>query len=324
MTIDRRALLQAGLASSLIAPSAAAAAPAAKPAIPFANLPAQQSLSPRVDAYARAALDMSRVAALTTRCELDVRYGDKPAQRLDLYLPDDPKLRDLPVFVNIHGGGWLIGFKEWCGLNAPALVDLPAIYVSVEYGLAPGTPHPGAFHDCMQAVAWVAKNIARYGGDPKRIHLGGHSAGGHLAALVTLRRDLHARFGIPAGTIQSCFPFSGIFDLRDLGMYGNTGPSPAPPSFLAKPEDAADASPITFVHGNKTPFYVTWAENDGALIKSQGPALVLALRNEGARVEGHMFAGFDHFWIHLDQASPTSVWTRTLRAWMSGDTAAVR
>ncbi len=100
---------------------------------------------------------MSRVAALTTRCELDVRYGDRPAQRLDIYMPADTSLRDLPVFVNIHGGGWLIGYKEWCGLNAPALVDLPAIYVSVEYGLMPGTPHPGSLQDCLLAVGWIAQ-----------------------------------------------------------------------------------------------------------------------------------------------------------------------
>jgi acetyl esterase/lipase len=319
MTIDRRALLQAGLATGFVA-NVAQAAPAVKAAIPFADLaPAQQSLSPRVDAYARAAMDMSRVAALTTRCELDVRYGEALAQRLDVYMPADASLRDLPVFVNIHGGGWLIGYKEWCGLNAPALVDLPAIYVSVEYGLMPGTPHPGAMQDCFRAVGWIVKNIARYGGDPKRIHIGGHSAGGHLAALVTLRRDLQAKFGIPAGTIRSCFPFSGIFDLRDLDIYGHTGPSPAPPNFTSTADQAADSSPITFVRGNKVPFYVTWAENDGALIRGQGSALVLALRNEGAHAEGQAFAGFDHFWIHLDQASPTSVWTRTLRAWMRGE-----
>ncbi len=142
---------------------------------------------------------------------------------------------------------------------------------------------------------------------------------------MTLRRDLHARAGIPAGAIKSCFPFSGIFDLRaDLEIYGHSGRNPAPEGFAATPELAADASPITCTRGNKVPFYVTWAENDAGLIKAQGPALVLALRNDGAHAEGHQYAQFDHFWIHLDQASPTSVWTRTLRAWMQSPPGAAR
>lgn len=314
------------MAAGAFAAAPATAAPAvAKPAIPFANLPQQKSLNPRVDAYARAALDMSRVTALTTRCELDVRYGDKPAQRLDIYLPEDTALTGLPVFINIHGGGWIIGFKEWCGFGASSLVDLPAIYVSVEYGLMPDNPHPGPLNDCLQAVGWVARNIARYGGDPKRLHVGGHSAGGQLSALVALRRDLHARAGIPAGAIQSCFPFSGIFDFRgDLGIYGHTGKGPAPDGFVPTPALAEDASPMAFTRGNKVPFYVSWAENDGALIRQQGSTLVRKLLDDGAHAEGVAYAGFDHFWIHLDQASPTSVWTRTLRAWMQGGVTAGR
>ncbi|MDB5367802.1 MAG: hypothetical protein JWM77_3729 [Rhodospirillales bacterium] len=292
-----------------------------KTALPFNNLPKQPSVNPRADCYAAVVVRLSQLAALKTRCELDVVCGEGPANRLDIYMPDRTDLRDLPVFVNIHGGGWKIGFKEWMGLNAPAIVKFPAIYVSIEYGLSPVSLHPGSLRDCLQAVGWVYKNIAKYGGDPNRIHIGGHSAGGHLSSLLTLRRDLHSQFGIPANTIKSCFPYSGVYDLRDLRVYGQAAGANPGDMLLAKPEDAADASPITFVKGNKTPFFVTWSENDNVLVKAEGPAMVVALRTEAGRAEGYMFPRFDHFWIHVAQQDEANLWTRTLRAWMTGDPA---
>jgi arylformamidase len=286
----------------------------------FDNLTPQPPINIRADAYAETALRLSRLAAMTTRCKLDVAYGDDPQQKLDIYLPKDECLKGLPVFVNIHGGGWAHGYKEWLGLNAPAIVEFPAIYVSLGYRLAPQFQHPSQYDDCLAALAWVYRNIAQFGGNPGRITIGGHSAGAQLSALVALRKDALKKHRLPATVIKACFAYNGIYDFRGLEAYGERGPgygmgTPLIPSIAA----AEDASPIRFVVGNTTPFYVTWAENDGLFIKSESSAFVAALRTQSARVEAHMFERFDHFWSHISQRDPSNLWTRTLKAWMTGD-----
>jgi len=158
----------------------------------FDTLAPQPPINPNADVYAAEALRLSRAAADATRCELDLAFGSDPAQALDLYLPADAAARDLPVLMLMHGGGWTHGYKEWMGLNAPPLVTLPAIVASVSYRLKPAHPYPAALDDCIAALAWLHANVARFGGSPRRIFVGGHSAGGQLASLVALCRDLRA------------------------------------------------------------------------------------------------------------------------------------
>lgn len=270
---------------------------------------------PCADAYAQAALDLSRLAALQTRTRLDVCYGANPDQLLDIYLPAAVHTGPLPVFINIHGGGWTHGHKEWMGLNAPPVVAAPALYVSVAYRLAPAHRHPAQLEDCLAALAWVHVNIAEFGGDPQRIHIGGHSAGGHLAALVALRRELYPRFGLPADVIRGCFPFSGIYNLTGAALEGVPPANYASP-ILAQPGDAADASPAAFLSGNRIPFFVSWAQNDNPVCKEAGPAFAAALGRQPGPIESHEFRGLDHFWIHIDQQRPANLWTRTLLGWM--------
>ena len=126
------------------------------------------------------ALRLCRLAMMTTRCVLDIPYGPDKLQRLDIYLPRQEGLSGLPVYVNIHGGGWTHGYKEWMGLNAPVITEFPAVYVSLSYRLAPEHRYPAPLDDCLAGVAWVYKNIARHGGNPDNIIVGGHSAGDTL------------------------------------------------------------------------------------------------------------------------------------------------
>jgi arylformamidase len=287
--------------------------------MPFRELAVQPPINPRADVYVETALRLSRLAAMTTRCALDVPYGPDPVQRLDIYLPEREDLKDLPIFINIHGGGWTHGYKEWMALNAPAIVAFPAIYVSIGYSLSPKDRRlrTKALKDCLSATAWLVKNIARYGGDPHRIHVGGHCTGGHLASLMVLRHDLLDDFGLKTDTIKSCFPYSGVYDVRDSSIYGVANYDGLGTTVHESPEDAAQTSPIRFLAGNRTPFFVTWSENDSAICKAQGPAFAVALQSAGCPVEHHMFDLLDHFWIHIDQQRPVNVWTRTLQAWMT-------
>jgi acetyl esterase/lipase len=202
------------------------------------------------------------------------------------------------------------------GFQAPPIVAFPAIFVSVSYRLAPAATFPAPLDDCLDALAWVHRNIARHGGDPNRIFIGGHSAGAHLSALVTLRRDLFAGRGLPPDVIKACLPFSGVysFDFDDCAASGAKLLGDAP-------RERKAANPLDHVAGNRTPFYVTWAKNERPPIIGSSERFVAALRQQPGRVEQYLFEDFDHFYIHLDMQRAENLWVRTLRAWMTGDPA---
>ena len=93
----------------------------------------------------------------------------------------------LPILVWCHGGGWVTGSLETHDHLCRLLCDAAgAIVVSVDYRLAPETKFPGAADDCVAAWTWITEHAAELGGDPRRIALGGDSAGGNLAAVVAL------------------------------------------------------------------------------------------------------------------------------------------
>jgi acetyl esterase/lipase len=277
--------------------------------MPFDNLPPQAQMSPPAEAYAAGILARSKQVAATTRCQLDLAYGPDYWQKLDVYLPQD-ECRDLPVLVFLHGGGWSNGYKEWMGYMAPAFTDLPAIFVSVSYRLLPAVRFPVPLADTISALSSIHTNIRKYGGDADRLFIGGHSAGAHLAALATLRRDLLEAAGVPPAAIRACVPVAGSyrFEIGELEARGKY--------LLEKPEDAPQASPVSHVEGNRVPFYVTWGERDLEHVVKNGLPMVEALKRAGTRVEHKMFAGMDHFDISIDNANPKSEWVSKVREWM--------
>lgn len=282
----------------------------------------QSSINATCDAYHGIALSLCRQARATLRHLIDLPYGDHPEQRLDLYFPAEAAAGPLPVFLNIHGGGWTHGYKEWMGLNALAVTGFPAIYASLSYRLAPAAKHPAQVEDCLDAIAWLVREIAALGGDPDRIHIGGHSAGAHIATLAALRTDLQEARNLAPGTIKSCFGYSGLYDLR--GAHD----APLIPGISAIPmlndrAAEADASPIAHVRPVPTAFHISWGAQEIALFHEGGRRFADALAACGNRVETAV-PDLDHFWIHLDQIRPDSDWNRALRAEMAGDDATGR
>jgi len=152
--------------------------------------------------YADECLKRSAQAANHVRILREVAYGTDPRQRMDIFLPRQPGLRNLPVLLFMHGGGWTLGTKDWNGFMAPPLVDLPAIFVSVGYRLIPSVSFPTPVLDCVAALRWIADHIAEHGGSPHRLFVGGHSAGGQIAALMALHPDWLHQAGLPPNAIS--------------------------------------------------------------------------------------------------------------------------
>lgn len=144
----------------------------------------------------------------TAKSWLDIAYGSSPRERLDIYAADRA---GGPVLIYIHGGYWRSGSKEDNCNFVPTFTKRGATVVLVEYDLCPQVTVTDIVRQTRAAIAWVAKNIMRYGGDPARLFVSGHSAGGHLTALA-LAHDW-TRDGLPQNCIKGAVATSGVFDL---------------------------------------------------------------------------------------------------------------
>jgi arylformamidase len=278
--------------------------------MPFADLPPQAPMMPEAERYAAWCRDATTTALAHTRHVLDIAYGADDWQKIDLYLPAAASESDLPTLLFMHGGYWTHGYKEWLGFMAPAFVSLPAIFISVGYRLAPAAPYPAALADCLSALAWAHKNISSYGGTPHRLFLGGHSAGGHLAALAALRPSLLPAHGLSRHAIAACFPVSGVYDL--------TGPIPQDrlQAFIPVGTDPLVASPLHYTAGNRIPFLLAVGENDFPVLYEQAYAMAAALRQAEGPVEFLEIAGADHFQISQYGGDPAQLWVQRVCAWM--------
>ena len=268
-------------------------------------------------AYSAWAIERSRKVVARSRTALDIPYGDDFFQKLDIFLPEDETLIDLPILIFFHGGAWRHGYKEWMGFMAPPITSLPAILVSPNYRLAPDTKYPDSLQDVIDAIVWVYRNILPYGGDKRRIHVGGHSAGGHLAALAALRSDLILANLIPRDTIKGCFPLSAPLDLRLSECEPGGRRERLIKLFLASEEQDREASPTEHTSGNKVPFFLAWGSEDLPELPAHNRLMVERLRAEDCILEHHVFPGFSHFDTHRACAEEDSPWVRKARDWLA-------
>ncbi len=148
------------------------------------------------------------------RCTLDIAYGAARGKRLDVFRPttDDPA----PVVVFIHGGYWRNKDKSDYRDLAPAFTRAGVVFVGLNYTLAPTATMDKIVDQNRSALAWLAANIADHGGDPDRIHVTGHSAGGHLVAMM-LTTDWTAFAGLE-NPIAGATAISGLFDLEPIRL----------------------------------------------------------------------------------------------------------
>jgi arylformamidase len=276
----------------------------------LSDLPPQPPMSPAAEAYAAFCLTHTAQAQAQTRHVLDIPFGADYWQKLDLYLPDDPRAHGLPTLLFMHGGYWTHGYKEWMGFMAPALVSLPALFISVGYRLSPAAQHPAALEDCLTALTWAYHHVAACGGDPHRLFVGGHSAGGHLAALMALQPALLTARGLPADTIKACFPVSGVYALT-----GDV-PEDRVQAFLAPGASRTQASPLQYVSGNRIPFLLAMGAQDFPVLYEQAHTMAAALRREPGPVELLEIPDADHFQINMRAEDPAFIWVQRVRAWM--------
>ena len=149
-------------------------------------------------------------------CLLDIAYGASTAEKLDVF-PAGGSFQ--PVVVFLHGGYWRSLDKADHSFIAPAFTQQGACVVVPNYALC-GPKSATTIEDialqCAKSVAWVLRNIEQYGGDPRRITVIGHSAGGHLAAMLAACDWKKLGADLPAIAVQSAIGISGLYDLAPI------------------------------------------------------------------------------------------------------------
>jgi acetyl esterase/lipase len=272
-------------------------------------------------------------SSYSVRTIRDVDYGealtDEPFRhQLDLYLPRGVK--EFPVVVFVHGGAWMIGDNRCCGLYSSVgefLASHGIAAVLPNYRLSPGVKHPEHIKDVARAFAWTRRHIAEYGGRVDQLFIAGHSAGGHLAALLaTDERYLKAE-GLSAADIKGVIAISGVYrvppgklDVRlggidrqsfrfdeiapfrgDRGGPMTLGLGGVPfrlnvfgPAFGNDPDLREDASPIKHVRSGLPPFAIFHAERDLPMLTLMAEEFYQALREHGCDAQLVRIDGRNH------------------------------
>lgn len=180
-------------------------------------------------------------------------------QVLDVYAPAGAK--GLPVVFWIHGGGWQAGNKSMVGVKPKAFTEAGFVFVSINYRLLPTVDMAALTGDVATALGWVHMNIAKYGGDPARLLVMGHSAGGQLAALMCTDEKYVKASGFSLTAIKGCMPVDAdTFDIPAIIEVAETRARvhhlPVPTNghrqkFGNDPAKHLDFSAVTHVAANK-------------------------------------------------------------------------
>jgi len=155
-------------------------------------------------------------SAAQAQCALDVPYGSAPGEQLDVFPAASVTGEAAPVLVFIHGGYWRSLDKADHRFVAPPFTAQGVCVVVPNYDLCPAVTVPDITLQMARALAWVYRHIAEHGGDPGRITVVGHSAGGHLAAMLLLCHWPLLGAGLPAALLRKAVSLSGLYDLAPL------------------------------------------------------------------------------------------------------------
>ncbi len=205
------------------------------------------------------------------------------AQGLSVFAPRRHRhLPDKKVLIFIYGGNWTSGHRSLYNWFGSRLARKGVVAVVIDYPKSPAANYHVMATDAAQAVKWVSQNIARYGGNPDSMFMSGHSAGGHLAALIATDEDYFKKAGIAN-------PLKGVIliDGAGLDMYGYllAGGMNGEPSYAAtfgtKPEGWKDASPLYHLHAGIPPMLLFRGGRTYPSIAAGCEKFVAALEHSG-------------------------------------------
>ncbi len=239
----------------------------------------------------------------TLPARLDLRYGPRPGETLDVFLPEGHG--PWPVHVFVHGGYWRSLDKQDFSFAARAFQPAGVLVAVINYALIPSVDMDELVRQVRASVAWLHRNVAALGGDPDRITVSGHSAGGHLVAML-MATDWRSFAGLPADVVKAGCGISGLYDLEPIRL-----------SYLNQTlgltmETARRNSPVHLVPAAAGPLLLPVGEKEGDEYHRQTGSLAAAWRRRGLPVEVMDMADHDHFSIITELGDPGSTLGRAI------------
>ena len=234
---------------------------------------------------------------LEVSVKTDIAYGtDKERNILDVYVPKGVK--GAPVVFFIHGGAWVFGNKSAFASPGKMLAEQGIVAVSTNYRLSPKAKHPDHIRDVAKAFAWTVDHVGEYGGDPKKICISGHSAGGHLAALLATDEAYLKAEKKSFADIRGVAPLSGVFTIDGRAKFFQD-------IFGEDEAVCRAASPIHNIGAKHPPFLVLHADKDMAGLSQQAEAFAAALKRAKVDFEIIQVKDRTHLTILTSAKAPT-------------------
>jgi acetyl esterase/lipase len=212
--------------------------------------------------------------------------ADRVKHKLDLYLPKGQK--DFPVLLFVHGGGWTTGDKWLYGGIGRRFAENGIGTVVTNYRLSPGVKHPEHIKDVARAFAWTHENIARYGGKPDEIFLSGHSAGGHLVALLATDESYLKAEKCALADVKGVIPVSGVYRIGPPILFQKT---------FGDADACKEASPLEHVGDKHPPFLIMYGDKDFPTCDRQSEDMCAALQKAKCEASSLKIEGRDHIAI---------------------------
>jgi acetyl esterase/lipase len=224
-------------------------------------------------------------------------YGLLPRQRLDLYLPLDPKARRRLV-VFLYGGGWDAGARRSYRFIGQMLAACGFAVAIPDYRLFPQARFPDFLEDTAKAVAWLHANASAYGVDGRRMALIGHSAGAYNAVTVSLDGRYLEAAGASPGVIGGVFGLAGPYAFNPLTH------EETKPIFQPAEADPDRAQPLRLVHRHAPPMLLAHGTIDQRVAALSSVRLADALRAAGGEAQARLYSRHGHVGILLALANP--------------------
>ncbi|QTN19671.1 alpha/beta hydrolase [Brevundimonas sp. AJA228-03] len=220
------------------------------------------------------------------RVARDVAYGEDPRQTFDVFAPTAPAGARRPVLVLFYGGGWDSGSKDVYGWAAQALAARGFVVALPDYRLVPEVHFPTFVEDAAAATAKVAEVAATCGGDPARLGVLGHSAGAHLAMMITLDARYLADIGQP-DLIRAAAGLAGPYDFLPFDV-------PASINAFGQWPTPRQTQPLTYARADAPPLWLGHGTADVVVHDEDTILLDAKMRRLGGRSEAKLYPGLNH------------------------------
>ncbi|YAF99028.1 MAG: alpha/beta hydrolase (plasmid) [Nodularia sp. CChRGM 3473] len=231
------------------------------------------------------------------RCHLSVAFGPTIAEHLDIFPAAQPQA---PILIFIHGGYWMMASSQDFSFVAQGLVTANVTVVLVNYALCPKVTIDEIVRQNRAAIAWVYRHAESFDSDPNRIYVAGHSAGGHLTAMV-MDTDWKNDYGLPDDLIKGGCAISGLFDLMPFPYTW------LQPKIQLTWAEVLRNSPILHIPEKAGSLLVTYGGQETSEFQRQSQDFLTAWKDKGLDGKYLPQPGENHFTVingFLDTESP--------------------